>query len=247
MALRALAGCLSRCTRPEALLIARRLLNAPPAGDKPIMAQLNPSTFTPTLRTPGPSLSDSDDVLLALETALALEVRGDMAEAARWLRRAANEAEKQGHDTRVLALAHAAADLTSASAQAPVTKTPPCLARQREPLDSDPTLLWRAMPPPLPAGASSLPAPSPPISSVYQRPMAAQLPVTETKARMGVIRVAIKKPTPNARSFSVERLDAHQPLPPGAVEALLVLAGDVDEPAERAADPSRSAHVTKRK
>ena len=176
------------------------------------MAQLNRRTVTPTLRTPGPSLSDSDDVLLALETAQALEARGDIAEAARWLRRAANEAEKQGHDNRVLALAHAAADLTSASAQAPV----------------ETTVRRRATPPPLPAHASSLPAPSQPISSVYQRSRAAEQPVTERKARMGAIRVAIKKPTPNARSFSVERLDAHQPLPSGSVEALLVLAGDVD-------------------
>jgi hypothetical protein len=179
---------------------------------------------------------------LALETAQALEVRGDIAEAARWLRRAANEAEKQGNDTRVLALAHAAADLTSASAKAPVTTAPPRLGRQREPLDSAPTLQWRATPPPLPARASSLPTPSPPpISSVYQRSMAAEKPGTERKARMGAIRVAIKKPTPNARSFSVERLDAHQPLPAGAVEGLLVLAGDVDEQAQREADPSWNA------
>jgi hypothetical protein len=45
---------------------------------------------------------------------------------------------------------------------------------------------------------------------------------------MDAIRVAIKLPAPGARSFSVERLDAHQPLPPGAVEAVLVLAGDID-------------------
>jgi len=195
------------------------------------MAQLNSRTFAPTLRTPGPSLSDSDEVLLALETAQALEVRGDIAEAARWLRRAANEAEKQGNDSRVLALAHAAADLTSRSAQAPVTET----------------LRRRATPPPLPAHASSRPAPSAPISSVYQRSKVTDPPVTERKARMGAIRVAIKKPTPNAMSFSVERLDVNQPLPPGAVEALLVLAGDVDAPAEREADPSWSADFTERK
>ena len=193
------------------------------------MAQLNPRTFTPTLRTPGPSPSDSDDLLLALETAQTLEVRGDIAEAARWLRRAANEAEKQGNDARVLVLAHAAADLTSAAGQA------------------DPTHRRRATPPPLPTRASSLPTPSPPISSVYQRSMAAEQPVTERKVRMGTIRVAIKKPTPNTRSFSVERLDAHQQLPPGAVEALLVLAGDVDGPADPEADPSWNAYLAERK
>ena len=128
-----------------------------------MMAQLNHGMFTRSLRTPGPSPSDSDDVLLALETAQALEVRGDMAEAARWVRRAANEAEKQGNDKRVLVLAHAAADLTSASAQAPVTKAAPRLGPQREPIDSEPTLRRRATPPPLPVSASSLPAPSPPI------------------------------------------------------------------------------------
>jgi hypothetical protein len=182
---------------------------------------------------------------LALETAHALEARGDIAEAARWLRRAANEAEKQGNDSRVLVLAHAAADLTNASGQPSVPKAPPALSRQRDPLDSEPTLHWRATPPPLPV--SSLPAPSAPISFLRQRSTAAEQPVTERNVRMSTIRVAITKPTPNARSFSVERLDAHQPLPPGTVEALLVLAGDVDEPAERQADPSRDAHSTQRK
>jgi hypothetical protein len=83
--------------------------------------------------------------------------------------------------------------------------------------------------------------------SICQPSMAAEQPVAERKARMDAIRVAIKKPAPNARSFSVERLDPHQPLPPGAVEALLVLAGDVDEPAERQADPSWNADFTERK
>jgi hypothetical protein len=199
------------------------------------MAQLDPRTFTPTLRTPGPSLSDSDDVLFALETAQALEVRGDIAEAARWLRRAADEAEKQGNDTRVLALAHAAADLTSTSAHAPARAAPPPLTPLREPLDSAPTLRRRATPPPLPARASSLPAPSPPISSVCHRSIAAKQPVTERKTRMGAVRVAITEAMPDARRFSVERLEAHQPLPPGTIEALLVLVGDPDEPTEREA------------
>jgi hypothetical protein len=221
------------------------LLKAPLPGDIPIMAQLR--TFIPTLRTPTPSPRDSDDVLAALETAHGLEVRGDIAEAARWLRRAANEAEKQGNDARVLALAHAAADLASAAGQASGPKPPPRLGRQRDPLDSDPTLHWRATPPPLPARASSLPAPSPPISFLRERSMAAEQPVIERKGRMGTIRVAIKRPTPNARSFSVERLDPHQPLPPGTIEALLVLADDVDEPADREGDPSWKAYVAERR
>jgi hypothetical protein len=198
------------------------------------------------LRTPGPSLSDSDDVLLALETAQALEIRGDIAEAARWLRRAANEAEKQGNDARVLALAHAAADMTSRAAPAPAKTAPPRLGRQREPLDSAPTLRWRATPPPLPARAAFLPAPAEPISAVCHRSIVAEQPVTQRKARMSAIRVAIKKPT-DARSFSVERLDAHQLLPPGAVEALLVLTSDVCEPAQPEADPCWNTYLAERK
>jgi hypothetical protein len=214
------------------------LLKKQPTGDRQIIvAQLNPRTHARTLRTPGPSPRDSDDVLVALETAHALEVRGDMLEAARWLRRAANEAEKQGNDTRVLALAHAAADLTSASAQAPVTQAPvahapPRLGRQREPHDSEPTLHWRVTPPPLPTRASSLPAPSKANSFIRERAIPAGQPAPERQMRMGAIRVAIKQPTPAARSFTVERLDADQSLPPGAVEGLLVLARDVDEPTD---------------
>jgi hypothetical protein len=200
------------------------LLKKQPSGDRSRMvAQLNHGTLARTLRTPGPSPSDSDDVLLALETAQALEVRGDIAEAARWLRRAVNEAERQGNDSRVLVLAHAAADLTSASGQAPATKTAPRLGPQREPLDSEPTIRRRATPPPLPAHASS---PSPPVSFIRQRSVVAQEPVAERVVRMDAIRVAIKRATPDARSFSVEQLDADQPLPPGTVEALLVLAAE---------------------
>jgi len=211
------------------------LLNKHPTGDRPNMVpQLNHRTHARTLRTPPPSPRDSDDVLLALETAQALEVRGDIAEAARWVRRAADEAEKQGNDRRVLALAHAAADLTSASKQEPETKAPPRI-RQRDPHDSDPTLHWRSTPPPLPVRAASPPAPSKPapskaISFIRGPAIAAEQPVTERKVRMETIRVAIKKPTPNGRSFSVERLSAHQPLPAGTVEALLVLADDVEDP-----------------
>jgi hypothetical protein len=179
---------------------------------------------------------------LALETAHALEVRGDIAEAARWLRRAANEAEKQGNDTRVLALAHAAADLTSASSQAPVPQAPeanapPRLGRQRDPNDSEPTLHWRATPPPLPGRVSSLPAASQPISFLRDRPTAAEPPVVaEHESRMGAIRVAIKEePARSARSFTVERLDANEPLPPGTVEALIVLAGPLVSDARRRA------------
>jgi hypothetical protein len=63
--------------------------------------------------SPEPDPTDSDDVAIALETARALEIRGDNGEAARWLRRAADEAEKEGNDVRVVMFARAAADLSS--------------------------------------------------------------------------------------------------------------------------------------
>jgi hypothetical protein len=214
------------------------LLKAQLPGDSTIMAQLQ--TLHPTLRTPAPSPRDSDDVLLALQTAHALEMRGDLAEAAHWLQRAANEAEKQGNDMRVLALAHAAADLTSASRQSSMTKTSSRIEALREPHDSEPTLYWRATPPPLPshtssapARASSTPAPAKPISILRERSTVKEPPVIgHPKARMEAVRVAIKKSS-SGRSFLVERLDGQQPPPAGTVEALLVLTDDTDDRATR--------------
>jgi hypothetical protein len=98
------------------------------------VAQLN-RTLTQALRTPLPASSDSDDVVLALETARALEGRGDVLEAARWVRRAAEEAESQGNDARVLLFAHVAADLTSSIPPHPSAPVP---APRRGPEPSEP-------------------------------------------------------------------------------------------------------------
>lgn len=230
------------------LLSSRALvLKARKPGDTSIMAHLNSRRLSPTLRTPEPSTRDSDDVLVALETARSLEVLGDLVGAARWLRRAADEAEKQGNDTRVLVFAHAAADLSGTSGNAAVTRAPvtnvakapvanvakaaPRIVAQRPPQDSDPTLHWRAKPPPLPVRESSRPAAKPPISLIRERAVAAEPPATERAVRMGAIRVAVTKPA-NGSSFSVERLEADQPLPAGAVEGMLVLAGEFEEVGE---------------
>jgi hypothetical protein len=87
------------------------------------VAQLN-RTVTQALRTPLPASSDSDGVALALETARALEARGDVREAVRWIRRAVEEAESQGNDPRVLLFAHVAADLTSFIPPRPLAPVP---------------------------------------------------------------------------------------------------------------------------
>jgi hypothetical protein len=81
---------------------------------------------------PAPDPSDSEDVVVALQTARALQRKGDLQDAVRWLRRAADAAGGDGNDRRALALARAAADLTtligtSAKAVAPPPPSPPSL------------------------------------------------------------------------------------------------------------------------
>jgi hypothetical protein len=78
-----------------------------------MVAQINREMFSQTLLTPLADVSDSDEVLQALETARQLETRGEIREAVRCLRLAADAAEKQDNDARVLVLARAAADLTN--------------------------------------------------------------------------------------------------------------------------------------
>lgn len=58
------------------------------------------------------SPEDSDDVVVALETARVQEERADLAEAARWLQRAAVAARKQGRPERAGQLSRAAASLS---------------------------------------------------------------------------------------------------------------------------------------
>src|SRR5437016_2490622 len=75
-----------------------------------MVAQISNETFA--VMSPSPDPSDSDDVSLALGAARVLEAQGDISEAVRWLRRAADEAERDGNDLRVVAFARAAADLS---------------------------------------------------------------------------------------------------------------------------------------
>ena len=101
---------------------------------------------------PAPQPGDSDDVVLALETARVLFLSGETEEAAVRLRRAAEAAEHGGNDQRALALARAAADLTAAAASSP------------GPGDVS------AAPPAQPAAAESLPPPRGPQGPSSLRP-----------------------------------------------------------------------------
>jgi hypothetical protein len=87
-----------------------------------MVAQVNREAFLNIMHTPAPDPADSPDISLALETARVLEAGGDFEEATRWIRRAADYAEREGHDERVLMLARAAADLTQTIADHAKTK-----------------------------------------------------------------------------------------------------------------------------
>lgn len=60
--------------------------------------------------------NDSDDVVIALQSARSLWEASDYSEAARWLRKAASAAQEVGDDDRALELAKLAGDIESAPA-----------------------------------------------------------------------------------------------------------------------------------
>ncbi|MBI4953493.1 MAG: hypothetical protein HY908_15810, partial [Myxococcales bacterium] len=112
---------------------------------------------------PAADATDSDDVRWALETAHAMWMRGDQAEALKWLRRAAETASEEGADMRSLMLARAAADLRielDAGASAPPPAAEPGAAPQPGAAASS---LFSDEPPPSappPPGAASAPPPA---------------------------------------------------------------------------------------
>jgi hypothetical protein len=218
-------------------------------GSLIMVARIDNESLSQALLTPRPELSDSDDVLLALETARALETQGEMREAARWLRRAADEAEQQGDDERVLVLARAAAEMSNiigfapAGAEAP-TIPPPSLGV----LDGDapappPTAQAESFEPPISppvapisppvAPPAALPQPSPSSATISSPPE----PLTERSARIAAIRVAIAGASiRGAKSFFVERLEKGQLPPAGTTEAMLVFTGEAEAEGETEQD-----------
>ena len=79
---------------------------------------------TPGDDFPTPLPDDPKTVVVALETGSVEWARGDLNEAVRWIRRAADAAEAAGDDMRALSLARRAADLKS-TLELPVTIRPP--------------------------------------------------------------------------------------------------------------------------
>jgi hypothetical protein len=78
------------------------------------------------LTVPEPLSDDGDEITTALETAAIFNAQGDVREAVRWVRKAAEAAGDAGNDTRALALARAVADLNVGASMAP--SSPPASA-----------------------------------------------------------------------------------------------------------------------
>ncbi|HMI88700.1 MAG TPA: hypothetical protein VK550_31695 [Polyangiaceae bacterium] len=214
-----------------------------------MVARIDNELLWQSLLTPRPELSDSDDVLLALETARALETQGELREAARWLRRAVDEAEQQGDDERVLVLARAAADMANIvgsspppGAEAP-TMPPPSPAvldadDEQYPPTTPPLEAFAPTIPPsdeahatLPPASASATLPPPSPTTISSPP---DMPITERSMRIGAIRVAIAEGSVRGvKSFSVERLDKGQSPPAGMTEAMLVFTGEAESAAEQ--------------
>jgi hypothetical protein len=173
---------------------------------------------------------------LAIETARALEARGDMSNAAKWLRRAAREADNQGDDARVLELARVAADMASAIPTDVATETLGVESQERpdssmKTVPDDDDSSTPTMVPPRPAREqaenSRVPAPSPSIPLVCGFSISLDQTASEATMRVGAVRVAIKRTTSTSKCFSVEALDPGQNPPAGSIEAMLILPGDV--------------------
>jgi hypothetical protein len=77
------------------------------------------------LTVPEPLPDDPEAVVTALETAEIFGKQGDVKEAVRWVRRAAEIAGDEGNDLRALNLARAIADINISSSRAPGPPPPP--------------------------------------------------------------------------------------------------------------------------
>jgi hypothetical protein len=158
--------------------------------------------------SPLPEPTDSADVHIAIRAARSFETRGQFAEAARWLRRAATLIEREGDDGRALVLARAAADLTSAAdsgsrAASAAPPAPPSDVPERKsiqpPKPRQPA--WLSTLTLLPDTAAAGPAPltpKPPTMPASAKPPAtptpAKPPATPTPAKPSSMPASAKPP-----------------------------------------------------
>jgi hypothetical protein len=166
--------------------------------------------------TPEPDPFDSEGVGMALETARSLEAQGDLRGAARWIGRAADEAERGGNEERALTLAGAAADLTNVIEFGPeATATEDAASSSLSPIGSSGEA-ERAM--------SSTPPATPALVSYVSELSEPTDPSLNGGTCMRVMRVAIAGPADD-KSFSVKPLETGESSPKGTLEGMLVLIG----------------------
>jgi len=102
------------------------------------------------LSVPEPQPNDPEDLTTALETAAIFSAQGDVREAVRWVRRAAELAGDSGDDMRALTLARAVADLGESMAP-----KPPAAAAEPAPAPA-PASAEAELPPPPPLPGRSV-------------------------------------------------------------------------------------------
>lgn len=122
------------------------------------------------LSVPDPHPNDPEGVVSALETAAIFGTQGDVKEAVRWVRKAAEIAGDEGNDERALTLARAIADLNISASQPPQpaaqSQTPAAAPQSAQPAPSAQPAQAAAPPvqaaPPITAATPAAAAPPPP-------------------------------------------------------------------------------------
>ncbi len=195
-----------------------------------------------SFQIPQPEKNDSDEVVLALETARAHAEREDAKQAIHWIRRAAEAAGAAGRDARAVALARAAADLAGKAEAQPATLAPhPGDAPDVFDIDNEfadttivdraPSLLQNAatptkLSPPRrrapsePQLSKAAPEPPRPPPERRSRPEAAKRSVQVVPRQ--AVRVAVPAGPGRSQDLSVRMLAEGESVPSGMREALLV-------------------------
>ena len=191
-----------------------------------------------SIQFPGPEAGDPEDVAWTLHTAGAMWARGELHDAVRWLRRAAEAAEAGGNDLRAVSLARAAADLTTSlalppsvpppaspdetSRMAPMLVSRPDHARPIQPVD-DADGAWDQSEytiPEMSAVDSAPQRPPPPRSKPNQPPPSRPAAVLSVRPRQA-LRVSVEPSPDDKNLLHVRPLAEDESAPAGAHEALL--------------------------
>jgi hypothetical protein len=157
--------------------------------------------------------ADSSEVTSALNLAASLWKKGSHRDAIRWVRRAAEAADRAGDVSRMTALARAGADLEES-----LTPTSPITSSAPPPLPIGPA---STVPPP-PASASRMKPKTapPPLPTQASRPAPPPSGRQETQAR---VRVSIKTSVRDPTLLIVRRLGEGKAPPAGTREGWLVM------------------------